>query len=298
MHLAKISIDGILDWLGVFMSPTLQQLDLSAVSDISIVCPSSVFYAPIIASLNACPNLTKLSFSYCPLPAAADIHATVPLNLTSLRCRFARFDPETLAWLAGIPKLQRLEFYMPEEPRPTDAGFSIDGLASSAKAQSLTLEEHSFAITMLLYQTPLVNNLTRLDMCLDSWNGWNDHAINQFFVQLVKSCTMLSELALNGSELLIAQSSLIHYIRILQPLPLRELSLSDCREELLGEPKVFREILDLWPTLHKLDLGQYTVGLDGLGEILTFCPHLLFLRLYIEMSIPDELSDEELARAL
>ncbi|KAG8764665.1 hypothetical protein FRC12_007964 [Ceratobasidium sp. 428] len=294
-------IDALLDWLEVLISPSLRQLDLTPINRSPIHTAANRSYTSTITSLNSCSNLTELSFCYDHSSTADGLYATTPINLTSIRCHRAPFRLEFFMWLAGIPNLQRLEFSSPRSPSSSYAASLISELPTLAKLQSLSLGNCPSVFATSLFESPLVRNIVHLDMHCHSNDEWHSATITTtFFEQLSKICLKLTELVLDYSGLHQSPTLLspLNNFRLLQTLPLQELSLQDCDRDMLGEPSIIREMLDIWPTLRELDIMLYEIDLEDLRMILPFCSRLSLLRLYIPVMLPVEISDEEFTHAL
>ncbi|KAF8596237.1 hypothetical protein BDV93DRAFT_528176 [Ceratobasidium sp. AG-I] len=114
--------------------------------------------------------------------------------------------------------------------------------------------------------------------------GWVEETIPGFFRLLVEKTPGLKELSLeyNEKHRLSTQS-----LQILQPLPLRKLSIPGGTRKRIGGPQAVRNLIQIWPLLEKLDLCSYEADFEDLRHIIPFCPQLSVLRLDMDTVISD-----------
>ncbi|KAG8703343.1 hypothetical protein FRC08_002926 [Ceratobasidium sp. 394] len=292
--------DALLDWLEVLISPSLRRLDLADDDVLNGPFGHNRFYELITASAQNCPNLSYLSFCYSNAPemvtresptSTIGLYKTVPANLVHFRCRDMRLCPELFAWLAGMTKLRQLEL---QQLWIYDTSRAIALLLRERPAfpepRYLVLKQLSPNSALYLCQTPLMNNLTELDMHFPQQAVWTRQTVRSFFQQLSQSCWHLIELTLDCSDL-----PWHHFpfkdISLLRALPLQALSVRGRHEDLTDELGFVRDILETWPSLLTLDLGMFIANLRDLQHILPLCQQLSSFRLCIQ-------SEENLSESL
>ncbi|KAG8693036.1 hypothetical protein FRC08_009354 [Ceratobasidium sp. 394] len=291
--------DETLDWLEVLMSPSLEQLDLIDTDNIFTDESLESLYTPIITSINKCSNLVDLSFCYGSTAgagsqtftsiAATALHTTVPTNLVNLRCRSAPLCLEFFNWLASMAKLQRLQLEWPKRSGNTPPSSFSNKRAIFPELRCLVLKDCYIEEVRYICQSSLVDNIT----CLAFHGEWN-HEVTEFFEQVAKSFPNLVELSLVDFPIIRETFPGLVSLRV---LPLCKVFIPNCGRLDL-HPNTAWGFLKHWSSLNELDLCSYEASFDDLQGILPFLPELSVLRLCITMSVPEEISDADLAQAL
>ncbi|QRV90562.1 hypothetical protein RhiJN_18580 [Ceratobasidium sp. AG-Ba] len=289
----------LLDWLEVLISPSLQKLDISHSQNRDSYSPAVVdrYYQLVQRATKNCRELRSLSYNYGGAPAThsptfLEGHTVLLPEIEHVRCRFAVFCPEVLAWLGAMQSLRKLEFSQ------------LDGFHSAFNGLSLSEQPHAFSKldhlvlvdswvgpTIQLFQSPLVRNLVRLDLESATSQGWLSDATLTICQKLPTSCPQLRELSLGFPP----NQSLINSLFALRQVNLRSLSVPRANRKILGGPRVVRDLLQLWPLLETLDLPAYDASFEDLGHIIPYSPQLSVLRLAIEMNIPFGISNTRFA---
>lgn len=282
------SISALLDWVEILVPPSLTKLDILH-EETLLEATVEKYYHVISTTVSRCPNLRYLGYFYSRRPSMRHPgflsgHTIVPAHLTYLRCHFAVFCPELLRWLEGMAQLNTLELTDLNGFFHAFDGGHISPPSAFSNLECLKLNSPFRLICSQVWQTSLVQHLTRLLVVFGSDRGWSELTISDFFSLLVEKSPGLTELSLEYHK---------HYrlsvesLQILRHIPLRKLSISGATRKHIGGPHAVRNLIQVWPLLEKLDLCSYEADFEDLRHILPFCSHLSVLRLSIGTSISD-----------
>ncbi|KAG8692981.1 hypothetical protein FRC08_009415 [Ceratobasidium sp. 394] len=279
------AIPNCLEWLKLFLVSSLTRFDLHGDSSFRNASTTAKIFELVRTAIQECPRLEHLAF---PLHTVDGNHSaavtstleSIPVSqkLSFFECYYATLSPALLRFIQRMPYLNELR--LPSLWVPSDSA-QLLGFPDNAftALKRLKMYDPSTEATIALWHTPVVRHLTHINigMCTETYEWkWPLEKTTEWFGLVNRNTPGLMHLELSSPR----ESLLVDHFHILHALPIRSLNLANSSIRDFKRPNAIYELIQIWSTLRQVRLGEPTLTIEVLTDILLSFPNLEFLSFY------------------